>query len=181
MEGVMSFPGKFWLLLSGLAVCGSVLGEPVDDYESKKWQEIDVQLPASPDDSTLQAFYVSAASENEFFIDLATLTVDVDGVVRYVLLVTTPEGGRNVTFEGMRCETRGHRIYASGRRDGTWSKARSDAWSRIREVYANRQHAVLFLDYFCPGGSIVRDAAEAKAALRNGGHRDQVREFFLNG
>lgn len=177
----MSFSGKFCLLLSVLAVCGSVLAEPGEDYESKKWQEIDVQLPAPPNDSSLQAFYVSAASENQFFIDLATLTVGVDGVVRYVLLVITPEGGRNVTFEGMRCETRGHRIYASGRRDGVWSRARSEAWSRIREVYANRQHAALFLDYFCPGGAIVRDAAEAKAALRNGGHQDRVREFFLNG
>ena len=170
----MSFPGKFWLLLGGLTMCGSVLAEPGNDYESQKWQEIDVQLPASPSDSTLQAFYVSAASGNEFFIDLATLSVDADGVVRYVLLVTTPEGGRNISFEGMRCETREHRIYASGRRDGAWSRARSDAWSRIREVYANRQHAALFLDYFCPGGTIVRDAAEAKAALRNGGHRDRV-------
>lgn len=177
----MSLPSKLLRFLGGLTMCGGVLAGPVDDYESQKWQEIDVQLPAPPNDSTLQAFYVSAASRNQFFIDLATLAVDSDGVVRYVLLVTTPEGGRNVTFEGMRCETRGHRIYASGRRDGAWSKTRSDAWSRISEAYANRQHAALFLDYFCPGGAIVRDAAEAKAALRDGGHRDRVREFYLNG
>lgn len=143
-----------------------------EDYEKKRWQELEVQLPVAPRQETLQPFYVSAATDNQFLIDLATLTVGTDGVIRYVLLVLTPDGGRNVTFEGMRCESRERRIYASGRRDGTWSKSRNSEWSRIKDVYANRHHAALFLEYFCPGGVIVRDMAEAKDALKRGGHPD---------
>ena len=72
----------------------------------------------------------------------------------------------------MRCEAREYRIYASGRLDGSWSKARKNEWVRIQEAYANRQHAALFLDYFCPVGVIVHDAAEARSSLVRGGHHD---------
>jgi len=146
-----------------------------EDYESKQWQEVEVVLPVAPKEANLQPFYVSAATSNRFFIDISTLSVGSDGVVRYVLLVLSPEGGRNVTFEGMRCESRERRIYASGRQDGSWSKARKNEWVRIQDAYANRHHAALFLDYFCPFGNIVRDAAEAKKALMLGGHPDNKR------
>ena len=166
----MSFLRRFAVVLLTLAISGHVIADFDEDYEFKQWQEVEVQLPVAPKDETLQPFYVSAASNNRFLIDLATLSVGNDGVVRYVLLIITPEGGRNVTFEGMRCETREHRIYASGRRDGSWSKSRNNDWSRIQDAYANRQHAALFQEYFCPGGVIVGGVAEARGALQRGEH-----------
>lgn len=171
----MSLRGKFMVLLSALAIGGAALADPEDDYETKQWQEVEVEFPAAPKDESLQSFYVSAASDNKAFVDLASLSVGRDGVVRYVLVILTPSGGRNVTFEGIRCETRERRIYASGRLDGAWSKSRNGDWARIQDVYANRHHAALYLDYFCPGGIIVRDAAEAKDALRRGEHPDNKR------
>lgn len=163
------------LLLAATLVSATVFADFEEDYESKQWQEIEVQLPAAPKQETLLPFYVSAATENRFFIDGATLTVGSDGVVRYVLLVLTPQGVRNVTYEGMRCLTRERRIYASGRQDGSWSKARKNEWVRIQDAYANRQHAALFLEYFCPVGNIVQDAAEARNALIKGVHPDNKR------
>lgn len=147
-----------------------------EDYETKQWQELEVQLPAPLRKDSLQPFYVSAATNNGFFIDLASLTVGADGVVRYILLILTPEGGRNVTYEGMRCESRERRIYASGRLDGSWSKSRQNEWVRIKDAYGNRHHAALFLEYFCPGGVIVRDVSEATDALRQGEHPDNRRK-----
>lgn len=162
-------------LLAAMFASATVFAELADfeeDYETKQWQEIEVQLPAAPRKETLLPFYVSAATENRFFIDGATLSVGKDGVVRYVLLVLTPQGARNVTYEGMRCETRERRIYASGRQDGSWSKARKNEWVRIQDAYANRQHAALFLEYFCPIGNIVQNATEARNALIKGEHPD---------
>ncbi len=146
-----------------------------EDYETRQWQELEVKLPAAPKAENLQSFYVSAASKNQFFIDMKSLSVGADGVVRYVLVVLSPQGARNVTYEGMRCETRERRIYASGHTDGSWAKARRNEWTRIQDEYANRYHAALFLDYFCPVGVIVRDADEAKRALLKGGHPDLQR------
>lgn len=161
-----------FFLLAALGFVPMALADFEEDYETKKWQEIAVQLPVAPKGENLLPFYVSAATSNRFFIDGSTLSVGSDGVVRYVLVVLSAEGGRNVTFEGMRCEARERRIYASGRSDGSWSKARKNEWVRIQDVYANRHHAALFLDYFCPVGVIVRNSDEARSALVRGGHRD---------
>lgn len=158
------------LLLFSFVLAGAAFAAPEaesdDEYLPKVWKELEVELPAAPVESNLQSFYVSAAASNQFFIDMATLTVGADGVVRYVLVILTPGGARNVTFEGMRCETREWRVYASGRADGTWSKSRRNDWSRIRDEYVNRYHAALFLDYFCSGGIVVNGVDEARSALR---------------
>jgi hypothetical protein len=146
-----------------------------EEYDVKQWQEMAILMPAAPNKGSLIPFYVSAATENQFFIDGATLSVGEDGVVRYVLIVQTVGGAINTSFEGMRCETRERRIYASGRLDGSWSKSRNNEWVRIRDAAANRQYAELFLEYFCPGGAIARNAEEARQALRVGLHPDNRR------
>lgn len=160
-----------WVVLFVFGVVqGSAQAEFEEDYETKRWQEVEVHLPAAPRQENLQPFYVSAATSNQFFIDLASLSVGSDGVVRYTLLVATQGGARNVSFEGIRCLTKERRIYASGRLDGSWSKSRNNDWVRILDAAANRTHAALYIDYFCPGGIIVRDVAEAQDALKRGGH-----------
>lgn len=146
-----------------------------EDYEKEAWQELKFQLPAAPRKESMIPFYVSAATENRFFVDGDSLSVGSDGVVRYVLLVETSGGARNVSFEGMRCETRERRMYASGRSDASWSKSRKNEWEPIREAIANRHYAALFFDYFCPGGVIVRHVEEAVNALRAGEHPDNRR------
>ena len=154
---------------SGLAVSSALADE--DDYQPPRlWQEGEVQLPPAPSREGLLPLYVSAATANKFFIDGASLSVGTDGVIRYVIVVETPGGARNVTFEGMRCETRERRLYASGRAAGTWSPSRNKRWEPIRDAVANRHYAALFSEYFCPIGVQVRNAAEALTALRRGVH-----------
>lgn len=169
------FRFKVICIFSLLGAMQPVCADFEEDYEAKQWQEVAVQLPAAPQKESLIPFFVSAATENKFFIDRPSLSVGEDGVVRYILVVQTVGGAWNISYEGMRCLTRERRIYASGRLDGGWSKSRNNEWTRIQDAVANRQHAALFLDYFCPGGVIVRNASEARDALQNGGHPDTVR------
>lgn len=159
------------------ACCMAILSSPLladfdEDYDSKRWQEVEVQLPEPPRQDRLLPFYVSAVAENRFYVDGSSLSVGSDGVVRYVLVIVTPQGGRNVSYEGMRCETRERRIYASGRADGSWSKSRNNDWVRIADQSVNRHHAALYLEYFCPIGIAVRTPEEARDALQRGGHPD---------
>ncbi|MFV0371084.1 MAG: CNP1-like family protein [Azonexus sp.] len=139
-----------------------------EDEDTGPWQEKAVTLPPQPQAANLQSFYVSAATRNQFFIDTASLTVDEDGVVRYVLIVETAGGARNITYEGMRCESAEKRIYATGRHDGQWAKSRNGNWQRISNHPVNRQHAALFADHFCPGGVITRNRNTALDSLRHG-------------
>jgi len=149
--------------------------EEDEDRGTKRSQEKAVDLPAAPLPENLLPLYVSAATDNDFFVDVVSLTVGPDGVVRYVLVIQSAGGARNVSFEGLRCETRERRVYALGRLDGTWSRSRNESWQRIRDVPANRHHAALFYDYFCPGGVIVLGVDEARDALRRGGHPESNR------
>ena len=154
------FPA-FWA--AGVGAC--VAAEEEDEVPVS-WQEQAVVFPAAPQVSGWLPFYVTAATENRFFVDAASLSVGDDGVVRYVLLVQTAGGARNVSYEGMRCETSERRIYALGRSDGSWVKARSSEWSRISAIGNNRYHAALFSEFFCPDGIVVRDADAARDLLR---------------
>jgi hypothetical protein len=72
----------------------------------------------------------------------------------------------------MRCDTKERRVYAAGRLDGSWSQSRRDDWMPIRDAYANRQHAALYSDYFCPVSGAVKTASEAREALLRGGRND---------
>ena len=141
------------------------------DYQQEnRWTEAEAKPPSAPQEDGLLPFQVSAATDNRFFVDAASLQVGVDGVVRYVLVVKMPGGATNVSFEGIRCVTREVKVYALGRADGSWADARMAAWRPIPKPRANRQHNVLFDDFFCPRGSPVRDVEEAILALKQGMH-----------
>lgn len=146
-----------------------------EDREAKKWEEAEVRLPAAPGKEGLLGFYVSATTDNKFFVDPTSIAIGGDGVVRFTLVIVTEGGGRNVSFEGMRCETRERRAYAFGHPDGTWAKSRSSQWERVREAVNNRHYAALFQEYFCPAGLVVRSAEDAVSALRRGGRASEAR------
>ncbi|MBI2959752.1 MAG: CNP1-like family protein [Betaproteobacteria bacterium] len=154
----------------------AALAQPSEPYyfpesaEEKPWEEQKLRLPPYPKDESLIKFQVSGATSFEFFIDPASVSVGKDGVIRYALLARSPSGAKNLSFEGIKCKGRESKIYAFGRPDGTWSQARDPKWARITGMQANRQHAALADDFFCPGRLIVRDAREAIEALKRGGH-----------
>ena len=142
-----------------------------NDFEEKPWVEIEVQLPAFPQNENLVPFKVGAASDTQFKIDSKSLSVGADAVIRYTLIVDSSAGAENISYEGMRCTTGERRFYASGRSDGTWSKARNTQWTKIQGT-SNNHHVELFVNYFCnTGAPTIASTDDALRALRNGGYR----------
>lgn len=127
----------------------------------KSWLEAEIKLPPIPRPGALLEFEAGAASANRFYVDPESISVGGDGVVRYTLVVKGPGGGENISYEGIRCETREQKYYAFGRRDGAWSTARSSEWRRIEYKEINRQHGVLYADYLCPDRKPVKSSQDA--------------------
>jgi hypothetical protein len=143
-----------------------------DDSEKKEFTELEVKLPSMPQPSNLLQFEPSGASSNRFFIDAASISINDDGTVRYTLVVRSPSGAENISYEAMRCDTIERKPYAFGRRDGTWSNSRTATWQRIVYKDVNRQYSVLYADYFCPDGSPIASAKDAITRLKYGVPRD---------
>ncbi len=155
-------------VLAFLAGCAGKTAE-MSDWERKNAQreatEEAVAPPQFPESANLIEFPVTNAAGFRYFVDVATLAVGRDGVVRYVLVSRSPDGVQNVTYEGMRCATFEQRVYALGHADRSWSPASAD-WRRIVQP----RHNVLFHEYFCPQNEPIRTADEGRLALQQGGH-----------
>jgi len=128
-----------------------------------------VHLPPFPKAENLVAFEAGAAVRFRFAVDASSLAPGRDGVVRYILVATSPTGARNISFEGIRCRTGTFRVYALGRDDGTWSE-RPGEWRPIVDRRAQPARHALWRDYFCPHRVPIAEAREGVAALRQGGH-----------
>jgi len=164
----------FFMLLLGLQSAYADIGfrKWEEDPDEPKWQESEATLPAFPKDEDLLEFYVSAVTPNRFFVDAKSISVGTDGVVRFALVVKTAGGATNVSFEGIRCGAMEYRLYASGRADGTWAKARASEWKPIENKPVNRHHAALNRDYFCPSTAPIGNPEEGRDALKRGKHPD---------
>ena len=182
-SGPIFAPGLYQRLAASLAIAlasSVALAKGPDDYElmmkyksegaseEKVWSEGRFQLPPLPDTAHLVPIEVSADTRNKFAVDEQSVVYGEDEVIRYTVVITSPSGSRNVTYEGMRCATAERRVYAFLGSSGNWTPARSSAWVRIQENTLNRHHAALFREYFCSTGGSVMTTAEARRVLSGG-------------
>jgi hypothetical protein len=150
-----------------LAACAGALAQSFDedfDDEDKPWQEVAVQLPPTPQQQNLAEFYLSPNATMKAYIDLNSVSIGTDKVVRYTVETKTEGGAVNVMYEGMRCETWEKKTYAFGHPDGTWSRSRRDKWQPIRDIGVNRIDGALFKDYFCEG-KMIADNENVKSII----------------
>lgn len=167
------------LVLAGLAgpaaaqAPGERLRDPaadaIDFTEKDELAELPLQLPAAPNAKNLIAFDPGRPTTMKFLIDPASLSVGADGIVRYTLVARGDGSAVNVSFEGIRCKTREHKVFAYGRADGSWNQPRDPQWARISQNAAGPTFT-LYQDFFCPARQIVASATEAVEGLRAGQH-----------
>ncbi|MCX7218243.1 MAG: CNP1-like family protein [Burkholderiales bacterium] len=161
------------LALSGLTQLAlAATSRDIEEEVNKEWQEIALTLPTAPVAENLLAFYDSGSQA--FFIDAKSLSVNSDGSVRYTLVSNSSGGAKNISYEGIRCQTGEKKLYAFGRSDGSWSNSRRDQWERISDAGANKQHNTLFYDYFCEGKSIAGKAEQIITRIK---HKQVLKSF----
>jgi hypothetical protein len=172
---------KCLLLLGWVATVAplAVHAQKTLDYEfdnEKPWVEIQAQLPPYPKPENLVQFDAGPASTNLHYVDAPSLTVGEDGVIRFSLVIKSPSGAMNVSYEGIRCQTAEKRTYAYGRNNNTWLQARASRWVDLENIAQNYAERALYRYFFCPlGEDMVKDADEAIRALKAGTHPRAVR------
>ncbi|MCH8620173.1 CNP1-like family protein [Undibacterium sp. TS12] len=150
------------LALSCLPLVGSYAAELEED--DKEWHEVALQLPEAPKPENLLNFYNSG--NQSFAIDTKSLSVAADGTIRYTLVATSSAGAKNISYEGLRCQTYEVKLYAFGRPDGAWSRSRRNQWEAISNRGLNKQHSTLYSEYFCEGHTIAGKAEVLLEKLR---------------
>ncbi|KIO50383.1 CNP1-like family protein [Nitrosospira sp. NpAV] len=184
---------KILLLLCFLTLAACAPRKALEGFDrefdgGKSWAELQVQLPAYPKAGNLLPFDAGPASDNLHYIDAPSIVVGEDGIVRYTLVIKSPEGAMNISYEGMRCATDGaresvraeililkfqvteKRLYAIGRDDRTWARARISKWEELEDVSQHYAQRALSRYFFCPANVMVRNEEEAIQALKRGSH-----------
>jgi hypothetical protein len=168
----------FWWLLSNASISAFAQQQKFEyefDHE-RPWVELQAELPPYPEQENLLQFDAGPASSNTHYVDGASITVGEDGVVRYTLVIKSPSGAMNVSYEGIRCQTDEKRTYAYGRNDKTWARAGLSKWVDLESLVQNYPQRALYRYFFCPLGlQTVKDADEAIQALKAGIHPRAVR------
>lgn len=154
-----------------LSACGllSKRDEPnppaVNEDDPRPLAEQIPAFPSYPQDGRLKPFFVSSASDNRFYIDPASLKISEDGIVYYTLVIASPSNARTISFEGIRCNSKEFRRYATGQA-GQWVRSRISAWQPIEYKDLNRHHATLFRDVLCDGAKPVNTERDILEGLQ---------------
>ena len=184
---------KILLLLCFLPLAACAPQKALKGFDSefdggKSWAELQVQLPAYPEAENLLPFDAGPASNNLHYIDAPSIVVGKDGIVLYTLVIKSPQGAMNVSYEGMQCALDGagenvraevlifkfqisaKRLYAIARDDMTWVRARVSKWEELEDISQHYAQRALSRYFFCPANVIVRNEKEAIQALKRGSH-----------
>jgi hypothetical protein len=155
--------------LAGLA-CAQQPNDVSDGrFESEMpWMEVQAALPEFPRQEDLIALKGNFGAR-EYWVDSSSLKVDADGVVRFTMIINADDV-KNTIYEGVRCETKEHKVYSVGRNNGTWGRVQASKWQRITNRGFLGYHDMLYKDFFCPGNQIVASKDEALDALKRGMH-----------
>jgi len=129
--------------------------------------ELDLEFPAAPQSEDLRKITLRNLTDNTVEIDRKSLAVTSDSIVRYTLVVTSPQGARNVSYEGIRCDPAEWRYFALGRSDGSWAAPSQAEWQAVEERGYNAIRYTLAKDYFCDlNGAPLKDANAIFARMR---------------
>ncbi|XZG70368.1 CNP1-like family protein [Chitinibacteraceae bacterium HSL-7] len=122
-----------------------------------------------PDLATLkvwQPYTVNFASrDNDFFVALDSITVSEDGIVRYAAAIVPKKGdARNVSFEGLDCDSGQYRIYAWGDSEGkNWVES-TRGWKRLMNDQSRNAYQRQLYDDMCATKS-ARSADDIRGIL----------------
>ena len=135
------------LALAGCA--GDPLESGVDPFAPMVFKEGATAMPLNPPNKgTIQPFYVSVQTIFKFAVDTDSILIGNDGITRYIVILTSPNGNTQVQYEGIRCDSYQWRLYGTFE-NGAWKENPLSSWRTIQTHVPNRYQAALAQGAFC--------------------------------
>ena len=134
----------------GLMACtGDPLQSGLDPFAPMVFKEGATKMPLNPpNQATLQKFYVSRDSVFKFAVDTSSILIGADGVTRYIVVITSPNGNQQAQYEGIRCDSFQWRLYGN-LENNTWRENPLSSWKEIKTNIPNRYQASLAQGALC--------------------------------
>jgi hypothetical protein len=121
----------------------------LDPFAPMVFKEGVTKMPLNPPNpSTLQPFYVSQQTIFKFAVDTDSILIGADGVTRYIVVLTSPNGNQQTQYEGIRCDTYQWRLYGN-LENNIWKENLLGSWKDIKLHEPNRYQAALAQGAFC--------------------------------
>jgi hypothetical protein len=162
-------------LAASLAGCaGDPLQSGLDPFAPMVFKEGTTAMPLNPpNQKTLAPFYVSQSTIFKFAVDTNSILIGADGVTRYIVVLTNPNGDQQTQYEGIRCDSFQWRLYGT-LENGAWKENPLSAWRNIQSNVANRYQAALAQGAFCNFSSQVKNLRTILQALNPNGFTGQT-------
>lgn len=163
---------RFFGLCACMLFASTSFAQDDEDKTVKVWVDSPVTLPAAPATENLLLFYRNA--NQVFYIDTKSISIVADGSVRFTLVSNSQAGAKNISYEGLRCDSNQKRLFAFGRTDGSWSNSRRNEWDTFNNKGVNQHHSSLAWDFICEGGSVAGSVDKIIQRIR---HNQSLRQF----
>jgi hypothetical protein len=133
-----------------LSACtGDPLQSGLDPFAPMVFKEGTTSMPLNPpNQATLAPFYVSQHTIFKFAIDTNSIQIGADGVTRYIVVMTSPNGNVQAQYEGIRCDSFQWRLYGTFE-NKSWRDNPLSSWRMIQNNVPNRYQAALAQGAFC--------------------------------
>jgi hypothetical protein len=161
------------LALAGCA--GDPLESGVDPFAPMVFKEGLTAMPLNPPNTaTIQPFYVSQQTIFKFAVDTDSILIGNDGVTRYTVILTSPNGNSQVQYEGIRCDSFQWRLYGTFE-GGTWKENPLSSWRAIQDNVPNRYQAALAQGALCNFTSQEKNIKTIIQSLNPNGFTGQIK------
>jgi len=135
------------------------IAEP--EEAEKPWQEQQVPLPPFPRAQDLIPVRADVADPGyNYYIDINSVSLTADEVLRYTVIIQSPRGASNIVYEGIRCATKEIKTLAYGTRDGRFERMADPKWTFVYTKGPLGYRTTLVERYVCDenGWAIDTDA-----------------------
>lgn len=154
-------------------VFGKGKWQPEEGENLPEWKEGNTFLPDYPQEKNLFPFEVDYAGPRyRYLLDVASLSIGRDKVVRYSVILESESGARNVYHEGIHCRKKKYKTYAIGTSDRTFRRMNAKEWKPWRRGGVFGYRPQLADRYLCNNLGYAYSEYEIMSRLRSVGTMD---------